>query len=285
MGEPKTEGDRLRPLKTWTSRYLDGRWGRPLLGLLYSGYLTATREPCRVYHNGTDWVHRCRQGVWLSPHAGAILTYNQAIDIFLWAYMPKTGETIVDIGAGVGCESAPFSNLVGPAGRVVAVEAHPKTYELLVTNIASNALHNVDPRNVAIVSEAGPVTITDLAARYEANTVMGPSGTGIPIPGTTLDALYESLGIDDVGLLKVNIEGAEIEALDGATDALRKTRNVCVSCHDFEADRTGREFLRTKSAVEATLKKAGFGITSRPDDPRPYVRDYVYGTRTGRALP
>jgi hypothetical protein len=75
----------------------------------------------------------------------------------------------------------------------------------------------------------------------------------------------------------MNIEGAERLALPGMGAMLHKTKNICISCHDFLADEGGPNELRTKADVVAFLKQNGFVISLRESDGRSNVRDYVYG--------
>ena len=57
----------------------------------------------------------------------------------------------------------------------------------------------------------------------------------------------------------------------------RKTKNVCIACHDFLADAGGPNELRTKADVIAFLKQNGFAVLLRESDGRCNVRDFVYG--------
>jgi hypothetical protein len=58
---------------------------------------------------------------------------------------------------------------------------------------------------------------------------------------------------------------------------LQKTKNICISCHDFLADEGGPNEFRTKADVIAFLKQNGFVISLRKSDGRCNIRDYVYG--------
>ena len=78
----------------------------------------------------------------------------------------------------------------------------------------------------------------------------------------------------------MNIEGAERYAL-GMESVLPHTRQICVACHDFRCEGGDGEQFRTRTFVEQFLVKRGFTVTSRPDDPRDYVRDHVFGLRCG----
>ena len=46
-------------------------------------------------------------------------------------YQPKPGDTVVDVGAGMGDDTLVFSRMVGPSGRVFSFEAHPDTFRCL----------------------------------------------------------------------------------------------------------------------------------------------------------
>ena len=98
------------------------------------------------------------------------------------------------------------------------------------------------------------------------------------MPAVTLDDLAQRISIDRIDLLTMNIEGAERLAIRGMDRALRQTRNVVISCHDFLAAESGDESLRTKDLIVDTLRSAGFNVLTR-DDEREFVADYVYGTR------
>ena len=95
-----------------------------------------------------------------------------------------------------------------------------------------------------------------------------------------LDGIAAELGVERVDLLKLNIEGAERDALAGMPDLIERTRHVCISCHDFLADRGGSDELRTKAFVRQFLLERGFTLTNRDNAPDPWTRDYVYGVNT-----
>jgi FkbM family methyltransferase len=56
---------------------------------------------------------------------------------------PKPGDTIVDIGAGRGEDDLAFSQAVGPTGKVLAVEAQPRSFRMLKAFCEVNDLRNV----------------------------------------------------------------------------------------------------------------------------------------------
>jgi O-antigen biosynthesis protein len=199
--------------------------------------------------------------------------------IFLHEYGLRPRDVVVDAGAGNGQEVVTFSRLVGPAGRVVAIEAHPKAFDELRALCELHDLRNVELVNAAVASETGAADITDLA-EPELNSTLEDGGTSIPVKAVKLDDLIRRLGIDEIDFLKINIEGAEVDALRGFSRGLRRTRHLCVGCHDFLADdRRGGDEMRTRERVRELLEESGFTVQSRAHE-LPWIADYLYGTAT-----
>jgi FkbM family methyltransferase len=268
-------------------RRLDRPGRRGLLTLPGSVWVSLTyREPCLVYWRDGAWIHHYRGAK--IPHASfgraappAVFT-AQAREMCLYEYIPQAGDVVFDIGAGVGAEMLLFSRLVGPSGRVVSVEAHPRTYRRLVDLCKANGLPNVTPLQVAVSDADGAVAISDLDHHLR-NTVLEADGAGIEVPARRIETLAGELGIDRIDLLKMNIEGAERQAIQGMGGVLATTRHVCISCHDFLADDGGPEELRTKSFVHDILVERGFRVITRDEAPESWTRDYVYAVNTRAA--
>jgi hypothetical protein len=138
-----------------------------------------------------------------------------------------------------------------------------------------NRLENVTLVQAAVVDQEREVQLSD-SEEHEANSIIGV-GSGIRVPGRTLDYVLRSLGLSRVDFLKMNIEGAERLALSGMGEMAQKTKNVCISCHDFLANGGGPNELRTKADVISFLKQNGFAVLLRESDGRCNVRDFVYG--------
>lgn len=243
------------------------------------------RQLCLVYRTREGyWVHRYRDGATVSatPQVGPTIRRlkARARDYFLQEYEPQPGDVVVDVGAGVGAETFLFSELVGPQGRVYAIEAHPETYTWLERTCRVNRMRNVVPVFLAITDTAGEIAITD-RQKHIANRLVA-DGEGLRVPATTFDAFVASHGIDRVDFLKMNIEGAERLAIRGMDDSVDLITNVCISCHDFIAEkRRRRQEMRTKSEVRQFLVDTGFHVVERrPGDTRPWARDYLYGRRS-----
>jgi FkbM family methyltransferase len=257
-------------------RRLDRPGRRGLLALPASAWVSWTyREPCLVYWRNGAWIHHYRKA--RIPHASLgraappdVLT-AEAHDLFLHEYTPEEGDVVFDVGAGIGAEALLFSRLVGPSGRVVSIEAHPATYARLDRLCSVNRLENVTPLQVAVSDDDGEVVLSDDPGHLQ-NRLVDPDEPGIRVPARRLDTIAEDLGVAQVDLLKMNVEGAEALALAGSGGLLARTRHVCISCHDFLG-------MPTKDAVLGFLSRHGFDVLTREDAAQPWTRDYVYGAR------
>jgi FkbM family methyltransferase len=243
------------------------------------------RRPCVVYWRDGAWIHHYRGAK--IPHASLgraapphVLT-AEAQEISVHEYTPREGDVVFDLGAGIGAETLFFSRLVGASGRVISVEAHPRTYERLVDLCRVNGLANVTPLQLAVSDTDGTAVISDLA-NHPQNTV-SEGGEGIPVQVRRIDTIAAELGITRIDLLKMNIEGAEPRAIRGVGELLAQTSHVCISCHDFLADDGGGDELRTRAGVRSFLVEHGFAVTSRADAPDPWTRDYLYGNNVRAA--
>ncbi|MGY4711963.1 FkbM family methyltransferase [Mycolicibacterium sp. CBM1] len=226
------------------------------------------------------WLQRTSGGTTLMPYPSGMSAEQCsefAKDVFLQQYSIQPGDIVFDIGAGVGTEALPFSRMVGTAGRVVAVEAHPATFTKLERVCRLNGLDNVEPVHAAVMDSDEPVTISDLDdGDYIENKI---GGHGVQVPAVTIPDLLDTFKLDRIDFLKMNIEGAEVPALRGARDVLGLVRHAAIGCHDFMADQTGDESYRTKELVRDMLVAAGFTVASRAGDPRPWAADYLFASR------
>lgn len=230
-----------------------------------------------------NWVNSHGEATIVSPtiHTTRFEGYRDCVlDNWAWQYRPQLGDTIIDVGAGVGEEAVIFSKLVGPRGKIVSVEAHPATFVCLQATVEHSLLANVIPVGSAITDRDGTVCIDD-TENHLANSVMARGGQSVP--SRSLDSLATELELGPVALLKMNIEGAEWLAVQGMSELAKRTRHLVISCHDFLSEASGNERFRTFSEVRYRLEELGFDIATRPDHPHPWVRYYLYGRNRAKA--
>jgi FkbM family methyltransferase len=164
-------------------------------------------------------------------------------------------ETFVDVGANVGSYSLKIANdYKNKRVSVVAIEAHPKNYKALCRNIELNGFKHIKAINKAASDHRGVITMyershdgnrvgTDLYSAYntflaEHNFILSNS---LEVECDTLDNMLASHRIN---VMKIDIEGAELLALKGATNTLKQLRKIIVEIH-------GDNFDKVKKILEA----------------------------------
>lgn len=281
-------------LKRSIATLLDRKGGRTILAKVATSLARqALGRDVAVFHDGRLWVHSmdstffpddrrfCYYGSSFRQWVDLPTRYfRDAEDYWFRHDEPHKGDVVFDIGAGRGEDTIAFSRAVGGTGRVVAIEAHPRSYELLETFCRLNQLTNTTALNLAVMDKRGEVSMVESDDwRANAVTVDGTPGS-VTVAAMTLDQICdERLYIKHVDFLKMNIEGAERYALLGMESMIESIKAMCIACHDFLADRGMSEDYRTKRFVETFLQSHGFKIASYPEHPLDFVRCHVFAFR------
>jgi tRNA (mo5U34)-methyltransferase len=138
----------------------------------------------------------------------------------------RPGMIVLDIGAHHGLYSLLASKVVGRKGRVIAIEPSPRERRRLARHLRVNRCSNVHIESCAIGSESGPAEFfvvngaCDWGNSLRAPLVLG-STHQVRVEVRSIDDVLHRLGINRVDFLKIDIEGAELEALRGAARLLR----------------------------------------------------------------
>ncbi|HEX3859087.1 MAG TPA: FkbM family methyltransferase [Pseudolabrys sp.] len=163
------------------------------------------------------------------------------------------GVVAIDCGANIGVHTVEWATAMTGWGSVLAVEAQERVYYALAGNIAINNCFNAIAINAAVSSEAGSMKIPSpnyLTAssfgslelrQSERNEFIGQASdysaeNTVDIQKMTIDML----NFPRVDLIKIDVEGMELEALDGG----RKTIETCQPIILVESIKAGRDQLR-----------------------------------------
>jgi FkbM family methyltransferase len=166
-------------------------------------------------------------------------------------------ETFVDVGSNVGSYSLKIAQDYKNKGvNVIAIEAHPENYKALCRNIEINGFKNVKAINKAVSDHKGIVTMYErfhIGTRVRSefyslcntflaeNNIVRPDGKALQVESDTPDNI---LAMDKPSVMKMDIEGAEVMALNGATNTLKRLRKVVVEVHGDNFDEV-KQILET----------------------------------------
>ncbi len=173
------------------------------------------------------------------------------------------GAVAIDCGANIGAHTIEWAIAMTGWGSVVAIEAQERIYYALAGNIALNNCFNAIAMHAAVSSETGVMKIPApdyLTASSFGSLELRPSATTefigqaidyseekmVPVQKMTLDALQ----LSRVDLIKIDIEGMEMEALEGGRQLIEKARPILL----IEQIKTVRERLR------AWLQERGYEV-------------------------
>lgn len=233
----------------------DRWWGRllraPLVLLPDSLVLPVLQGPAR----GLRWIVGSSQhGCWLGSY--------EAEQTFRFASLLDRGQVVYDIGAHVGWYTAIASRLVGEGGTVVAFEPLPENLAYLRRHVEMNDLRNVVVQPVAVAASPGRASFEPGPSRFHGK-ISGTGEADLEVTVLTLDGLVESGEVPPPDLVKMDVEGSEVDALEGADTVLGDARpTVLLSVHGPETSRRCAEILRGRGyrleALEASdLEDAG----------------------------
>jgi len=169
------------------------------------------------------------------------------------------GAVVVDAGAHVGYLSIILSRCVGPTGRVFAFEPHPANFQTLCRNLARQRITNVTAVPMAITNSEGQGTL------YATPLSMGHSLVDVKdyvdrlqVATASLDGFLAARGIDRVELVKIDVEGAEAEVLDGLRGLATRSGNLSLIM-EFKPSILLKRGGRPAALLE-TLFAMGFGV-------------------------
>ncbi len=161
--------------------------------------------------------------------------YDPNLVVMINTLLPN-GGVFLDIGSNMGYCSLLMSKAVGEDGRILAVEPSERDFLRLVDNVNLNRLDNVSVYRLAISDKIGKTNISIATEERSALNTLGTefSNRGIEkvkteeVDVTTLDAFVEEEDLDRVDVIKMDIEGSESKALNGAIDTIEKYRPALI---------------------------------------------------------
>jgi FkbM family methyltransferase len=199
-------------------------------------------------HLARDYAWIERDGIYLfGTKAHRRILYRVARGSFerftteLFTAALRPGMIVLDIGAYVGHYSLLAARLVGPEGRVFAFECHPVSFRFLQHNIAINKRHGTVvavQKAVAHRSGAMPFFLrggdTTMSSLWQADRAKQT----VEVDCTTIDEMFVE---EQVDVIKLDIEGGEIQALRGMEQTLARAKELVlfVECNPHALSAAG----------------------------------------------
>ena len=168
-------------------------------------------------------------------------------------------RNIIDVGANIGYFTCLLSKLVGPAGKVLAVEPEPQNLALLQQNIAINNLKNVVVHPCALGANEGTAMLGlyKSSNRGRHSIVEEAAKSRIKIPVRTLDDIANESGTNGEpwSLVKIDVEGYEAFVLDGAKQTLPQINTLVMEFSPALLRKIGRDPASTLLALSSRFSR------------------------------
>lgn len=183
------------------------------------------------------------------------------------------GDTFVDVGANIGLHTVVAAKLIGPQGRVIAFEPQSMCRARVLQNISLNDLQNVKLHPYAVGREPGTAKIYNIDGSNDGQATLRPERENCPHEDVSVVPL-DSMAVSDC-VMKIDVEGAEMEVIRGAWKTLQeqRARHVFVEVVDSYLARFGssrREVLQALQNAGYTLRGLirGRWVPVSPDTPQ-----------------
>lgn len=147
----------------------------------------------------------------------------------------RPGMTAIDIGANIGLLTRYFRRQVGREGRVIAFEPDPSIFEFARFN--NRRFANVEVVQGAVSDNEQPVVLHLNYESSASNSLFGrtESGESVTVSCTTLDAFLKKRSDPKVDLVKIDVEGAELNVLRGMRQTMSRLPDLKIITEYFPA--------------------------------------------------
>ncbi len=162
-------------------------------------------------------------------------------EVHLFSQIVRRGDVVLEAGANIGSHTVALSKLAGPNGIVHAFEPQTHAHQLLCTNLIVNGCVNTRTAQCALGAARHETEFPDLSPgqsdNFGAASLLAPSSVMRKVQVDTVD----SLGLERLDFLKVDIEGYEPQLLEGARSTIERLRPIAFieSVNPYTGDISG----------------------------------------------
>jgi len=191
----------------------------------HSRWLLSPQKPYLIRAHGSFRLLTMRSG------SGALIYYQGESEPETANFIKKVlrpGMVFLDVGAHLGEYTVLAAKLVGPSGSVHAFEPNPRIFSILLENIKLNCLQNVCVSPCAVWHEQGvaefEVTSEPATSALRTTAADRQESSIVKVHTLTLDQYFASSHKVKPDLIKIDVEGAELDVLGGAKTLLDQPR-------------------------------------------------------------
>jgi FkbM family methyltransferase len=186
----------------------------------------------------------------LQRHMASQREYEPEVS-WIYPYLLRTGDTVVDGGAHIGYITLLAASCVGKTGAVHSFEPVAGTHAALAANVARNRAGNIRLNRMALGPRAGTLELElpidplgEGILAWGATAIQVGRGAVERVPMVSLDEYADRARLGAIDLLKLDLEGAELGALEGARDLLKRRRITHLVCelNTYLLDQTGERY-------------------------------------------
>lgn len=165
----------------------------------------------------------------------------------------KPGEIIVEAGAFIGYYVVRAAEMVGDTGKVIAIEAVPENFEIMKRNVEANHLSNVILVNKAVWNSSTKIKFYREGKQIGSITQeVVDTDQYIEVQAETIDAMLSENGITKIDFIRIQLNGVELEALEGMNHTLSYHPKVLV------AGIYTKNGVSVQTLLKAYLEKKGY---------------------------
>ncbi|MFD6936702.1 FkbM family methyltransferase [Streptomyces goshikiensis] len=207
---------------------------------------------------------------WAATHCSFVEEEVAGLGVFV-----VPGDVCLDVGAEYGLYTWTLADLVGPSGQVHSVEPLPGPARWLRTGARLLGCRNVTVHRTALGARRGHGALSlprrrGLPVHGRAFLTQGASGPGpnsefrtsrpVHTPVQTLDQLVYRVGVERLGFVKADVEGAELAVLSGGQEVLRRCRpTLLLEIESRHLDKYGAR----PADIISQLQDLGYGLHRR----------------------
>ena len=199
------------------------------------------------------------------------------------------GKTVFDVGGFEGRYALGFARSVGPSGRVVVFEPNPVNADRIRRNVALNGLGNVIVKQIGLGHSSSTETLVipvaepsmgNLQSSYQERVARVGQTRSFEVEVDALDHLVASGDVAPPDLVKIDVEGYELDVLKGMRAVLRDHRPALfVEIHDVGAETReehAREVVRVLIDHGYDVRIVESGESVAPATASRAIRGHVY---------